>query len=213
MVSMLHDDHLKQVADLVPVLATLRELRPKALGNRRQRAEWIYSRLVRFKYQTLDKPAKGIVVEYLHLMTGCGLRTIKWHIASYKQGKQVCQEYGRNRFSVIYSNADRELLAETDTLHGRLNGKATRQILSSEFLFGDTRYERLARISCAHIYNLRKSRIYREQVQVQGKTQSVQVSIGDEENRNRRASTDTSVSIPSIRETMKTEAKGSIISI
>jgi hypothetical protein len=47
----------------------------------------------------------------------------------------------------------------------------------NEYLAGDDRYKRLSHISSAHIYNLRKSHIYRENVQVQGKSQSVQVNI------------------------------------
>ncbi len=179
MVHMLSDSHIRRVSELVPFLESLHMLRPHPAGSRRERAEWIYARLVRFKYQSLGKAEKGILIEYLRLMTGCSLRTVKAHIAAYKQGQKLCRDYARNRFPARYTNADRELLAETDTLHGRLNGKSTKNLLLAEYLAGDDRYARLSHISCAHIYNLRQSRVYHEQVQVQSKTQSVQTAIGE----------------------------------
>ncbi len=54
---------------------------------------------------------------------------------------------------------DIELLAAVDTAHETLSGPATRKILYREFhQYQDRNYERLAAISVAHIYNLRKSR-------------------------------------------------------
>ncbi len=179
MVQMLSDKHIHDISDLFPLLSTLRNLKPKSVGGRKERSKWIRERLLRFKYRTLKKQEKGILIEYIQLMTGCGLRTVKNHIKAYNNGKELCYTYKRNCFPAVYTNTDRELLAETDTLHSRLNGKATRNILLSEFLAGDKRYKRLSHISCAHIYNLRRSRVYREQVQVQGKTNPVQSNIGE----------------------------------
>ena len=47
------------------------------------------------------------------------------------------------------------------------------------FEFGDARYERLASISVAHLYNLRKSRRYRDRRMCYQKTRPVQVAIGE----------------------------------
>lgn len=179
MVQMLNDNQIRNISDLALVLPTLRNLDPKSVGSRKERSEWIRERLLRFRYRTLNKQEKGILIEYIRLMTGCGVRTVKRHIKMYAQGKIMCRDYDRRNFPTIYTNADKELLAITDSLHDRLNGKATKNILMAEFLAGDQRYERLAGISCAHLYNLRKSRVYREQVQVQGKTNPVQSSIGE----------------------------------
>jgi transposase InsO family protein len=176
---MFNDDHITRISDLLPIINSLQKTCSGMCCTRKERSEWIRSRLLRFKYKNLTKLEKGILRKYLRLMTSCDKRTITRHIKAYRKGKKLCSAYSRNRFPSVYTNADRELLAETDTLHGRLNGKATKNILLSEFLSGDKRYKRLSGVSCAHIYNLRKSRIYREQVQVQGKTQSVQVNIGE----------------------------------
>ena len=45
--------------------------------------------------------------------------------------------------------------------------------------YRDPRYERLAAISVAHIYNLRESRAYRERRVRYHKTRPVQVTIGE----------------------------------
>ena len=67
-----------------------------------------------------------------------------------------------------------------DEAHGVLSGPATQKILQREFHdFGDTRYRRLARISAAHIYNLRRGRIYRQRRITYQPTKPTPVSIGE----------------------------------
>jgi hypothetical protein len=71
-------------------------------------------------------------------------------------------------------------LAAVDEAHETLSGPATRKILYREFYeYGDGRYERLASISVAHIYNLRKSRAYRDKRVRYQKTRPVQIAIGE----------------------------------
>jgi hypothetical protein len=73
------------------------------------------------------------------------------------------RSYRRNRFAKQYQAADVELLAAVDEAHETLSGPVTQKILHRGFHdYGDERYERLAWISAPHIYNLRKSRAYRE---------------------------------------------------
>ena len=56
---------------------------------------------------------------------------------------------------------------------------AHRRILERQYeLYKDKRFERLQGISSAHIYNLRKSRAYRQRAQTFAKTRSVSISIG-----------------------------------
>ena len=55
------------------------------------------------------------------------------------------------------AEADERLLAEIDTLHSTLSGLATKKLMErAYYVFGDTRYQCLAAISVAHLYNLRK---------------------------------------------------------
>ena len=72
------------------------------------------------------------------------------------------------------------LLAHTDTLHGTLSGLATKKIMERAYgLFGDARYQRLATISVAHLYNLRQRPSYQHQRQVWTKTRPTTVPIGE----------------------------------
>jgi transposase InsO family protein len=91
-------------------------------------------------------------------------------------------EVGRGRgkrFTVRYLPADVALLAEVDEAHETLSGPATRKLLYRGYYeFADDRYQRLADISSAHIYNLRKLRSYRERVMVFSKTRPSATSIG-----------------------------------
>jgi hypothetical protein len=87
------------------------------------------------------------------------------------------RSYRRNRFA---KTCDVELLAAVDKAHETLSGPATQKILHREFHdYGDERYRRLAGISAAHIYNLRKSRAYRERKVSFQKTRPVKVTIGE----------------------------------
>jgi hypothetical protein len=73
-----------------------------------------------------------------------------------------------------------ELLASVDEAQDTLSGPATQKILYREFHeYDDERYQQLAVISSPHIYNLRKSRVYRERRVVFQKTRPVKVAIGE----------------------------------
>ncbi len=64
-------------------------------------------------------------------------------------------------FARKFTAVDVARLAETDALHATLSGPATRCLMQRAVaIFGDSRYERLATISVAHLYNLRQARGY-----------------------------------------------------
>jgi transposase InsO family protein len=64
--------------------------------------------------------------------------------------------------------------------HDTLSGPATRQLLyRGWYEFADARYERLADISPAHIYNLRRERGYREHALVFTRTRPTPTAIGE----------------------------------
>ncbi len=72
------------------------------------------------------------------------------------------------------------LLAHTDTLHGTLSGLATKKLMERAFsIFGEARYQHLAAISVAHLYNLRRRTGYLRVRQVWTKTRPVTVPIGE----------------------------------
>ena len=141
--------------------------------------EWLESTIGRFDYFSLVKNDKGLLRKYMMLITGFSrpqlnrLISQKLLVGSIKAARGF-----RNRFPTTYTKADMELLAETDNLHSRLSGPATKIILEREVKFGDMRYDRLAGISVSHIYNLREKPAYRFKALTVSRTKSVQVAIG-----------------------------------
>lgn len=149
--------------------------------EREQVYSWISRALCEQEYWKQSKRAKGLVRRYLQKMTGLSRAQVTRLIAVYKASGTVKKgTYRRHRFAQRYTSADIVLLAEVDDAHDTLSGPATRQILQREFeRYGDKRFERLAEISVAHIYNLRKTRSYREKRLRYEKTRPVQISIGE----------------------------------
>ena len=71
------------------------------------------------------------------------------------------------------------MLAEVDEDLGQMSGAATRAVLRRQYQeFGDARFERLAGLSNGHLYNLRKSRTYRNRRRVWRRTRPTAVRIG-----------------------------------
>jgi len=171
-----------QITTLEQVQAVLDS--PEGLAfNRVGREElygWIDSVLKRFDYFKLHRKAKGLVKAYLQRLSGLSRAQMTRLVTRDQLEGEIKPGYARrNRFATVYTNSDKELLAQTDNAHARLSGPATRKILQRQYAFyGDKRFERLSRISSAHIYNLRSSRAYRERAQTVAKTHSVCVSIG-----------------------------------
>jgi transposase InsO family protein len=114
-------------------------------------------------------------------MTGMSRAQVTRLIARYTATGQVRPTiYRRRRFPGLYTRADIELLASVDEAHETLSGPATRRILEREVeLYGKQEYARLAGISVAHLYNLRKSQRYRERRLNYVKTRPTAVSIGE----------------------------------
>ena len=115
-------------------------------------------------YGRLKREGKGLVRRYVAKMTGLSRAQVARLIRCYQQGGEVKpRAYRRHRFPQRYTRADIELLAAVDEAHETLSGPATQKILQREWHeFHDARYERLARLSVAQLYRLRKSRTYRQ---------------------------------------------------
>ena len=83
-----------------------------------------------------------------------------------------------NGFQTLYTKADIRLLAETDRLHSDLNGAAIKKICERDYQQDEKRYERLAKISISHLYNLRQSTTYERVRGHKDSTRSTQKTIG-----------------------------------
>ena len=142
---------------------------------------WVTETLVEHAYSGQSRTAKGVLREYLGKMTGLSRAQVTRLIGRYLESGMVQERgYRRHRFVRRYRPADVELLAGVDEAHATLSGPATQKILYREFHdYGDARYQRLSTISVPHIYNLRKSRVYREQKICYQQTKPVKVNIGE----------------------------------
>jgi len=149
--------------------------------NRQQVYGWVEQVLVQQEYAQHGKAARGLVRRYIEKMTGMSRSQVTRLIARYTAtGLVRPTAYRRRRFPDRYTRADVELLASVDEAHETLSGPATRRILEREVqLYGKQEYVRLAAISVAHLYNLRKSQRYRERRLNYVKTRPTAVSIGE----------------------------------
>lgn len=142
---------------------------------------WIAGALKRFDYYRLLKKNKGEVRAYLTRVTDYSRAHLNRLIAQYKKKRWIGgRRKARNSFTILYTREDILLLAETDECHQTLSGSATKKLFERGYdFFKDSRYERLASISVAHIYNLRKNHLYRDKRRHFTKTQRTVVAIGE----------------------------------
>ena len=150
-------------------------------SKRKELYEWVTRVLVEHEYGGRPREAKGVLRQYLGKMTGLSRAQVTRLIGRYHESGMVKERgYRRHRFVRRYTPADIQLLAGVDEAHETLSGPATQKILYREFHdYGDERYGRLSSISVPHIYNLRKSRVYRERKICYQKTKPVRVNIGE----------------------------------
>ncbi len=149
-------------------------------GGREERYGWVERVLAAQKYGKLGKRERGLVRAYVRKVTGLSeAQSTRLIRAFLDHGEVRAQPYQRHTFAAKYTAEDIALLAEVDRAHGRLSGPATRRILQRAYeQFGEKQYERLAKISVAHLYNLRASARYRNQAAVFEPTRSTAAAIG-----------------------------------
>jgi len=149
--------------------------------NREEVYGWVNRTLRQQRYENLKRSQRGWVRRYVEKMTGLSRAQTTRLITMYLQGEEVKpQAYRRRRFVQRYTGEDIALLAEVDAAHETLSGPATKKLLQRAcYNFHDTRYQRLAGISVAHLYRLRGMRAYRERHIKYQVTRPTPVSIGE----------------------------------
>lgn len=136
----------------------------------------------RFAYGRLKRAQKAVVLRFLERVSGYSRQQLTRLVKRGAERGPLLKRYrgSRTSFSAVYTVADVLLLAHTDSLHGTLSGPATKKLMERAWsLFGDPRYERLAVISVAHLYNLRQRTGYQRHRQVWTKTRPVTIPIGE----------------------------------
>lgn len=150
--------------------------------NKQEMYDWVGTVVQKFRYFSLKKKERGIVLNYIEKITKRSRCQIKRLIKKKKKfGKIRVSSLEKNIFPVFYRSSDIARLIETDNVHGRLSGPATKRILEREYMIhGKIEYEIISRISIAHIYNLRKNSLqYQSNILFISKTQAVKRNIGD----------------------------------
>ena len=147
-----------------------------------ERYAFIARTLQRFGYRRLGRADKGVVLRFLERVSGYSRQQLTRLVQRGKQRCPLTKRYcaSRTSFARTYTAADVRLLAHTDNLHSTLSGLATKKLMERAYrIFGDVRYQRLAVISVAHLYNLRQRAGYQRLRQVWTKTRPVTVAIGE----------------------------------
>ena len=145
------------------------------------RYRWIQHTLVKFRYRKLSKTDKGLIILYIRKMTGYSPAQIKRLIKQYRNtGRLQRKQRTSQGFHLKYTREDKLLLAALDERHNTLSGPATKKLCERAYqVFGETEYQRLAGISIAHLYNLRKSTTYIGQRHHYEKTKPARSKIGE----------------------------------
>ncbi len=149
--------------------------------SKEQRYEWIAGTLKRTGYFLLRKKEKVVIKEYLLRGAGYSRSQLTRLIQQYKTQHWIGKRsHSKATFPTRYTREDILLLVKTDELHQQLSGSTTKKLFERAYhVYGDEAYVRLATISVAHLYNLRKSTFYQRQRRHFTKTQYTAVDIGE----------------------------------
>jgi len=149
--------------------------------SREEIYDWVGQTMREHDYAKLGREGKGLLRSYVAKMTGQSRAQVTRLIAKYLATGEVRRTvYRRHRFPARYTRIDTACLATVDEAHDTMSGPATRKILEREFReYGNSEYERLAGISVAHLYRLRKSKTYRIRLATFTKTRATPVAIGE----------------------------------
>ncbi len=178
MVTYMNEKKIQNLEDVRTFLAGTMEVE-FSIQDRDERYGWIEQTLRRFRYRTLGRAERGVVLRYVERVSGYSRQTVTRLVTQYRDsGKLVRRQRTVAGFSRYYSDADARLLAELDELHGTPCGAAAKKLCERMYrVHGDSRYEALSHISVSHLYNLRKANGYRRQRRQFDKTRPTRSAI------------------------------------
>ena len=185
MVINMDESQLRTIEQIEQFLAASAEVAFTAHGGDVERYAHISRVLKRFDYPRCNKHDRGVLLRYLQHTSDYSRAQVtrlvaRWHnnrLASIPLAKRY--QAPAAPFARKYTAADIELLVEMDKAHEDVCGPAVTHLLKRAFhTYGDRRYERLAKLSSSHLYNLRKSVGYQHLRVSFTKTHPVCNSIG-----------------------------------
>ena len=181
----MNDDNIVSIAQLQSFLKEVAVINFSInnIGNKNKQEmyDWVGTVIQKFRYFSVKKKERTLVLDYIEKITGRSRPQIKKLIKKKKKwGRIKLSTVKKHTFPVRYNTSDIARLIETDNAHGRLSGPATKKILLREYsVFKKISYERISHISVPHIYNLRKKRQYVSNILFISKTQTVNRNIGE----------------------------------
>lgn len=176
----LNDSKLKTLDEVKAFLSGSESIHFESAGGKAELYAWVQETLIRFHYLGLNKADRGVIRDYIHRVSGLSFSQLTRLIQRYREtGKVYLSSYKRQEIPKQYSMQDIRLLAKVDKLHHYLNGAAIKKICERAYeVFNEKEYERLSGISVSHLYNLRKTKTYLNQIVKYNKTKPAPVSIG-----------------------------------
>lgn len=174
------DDHLVSVAQLAEFIKLGNTAKFKSTSGKKETYAWVDTTLGKFRYRFLRKKDKGTVKQYVMMMTGYSEGAVDKLIAKKKEHGCITQrERTQNAFTRFYGPHEVSLLADVSNVTLNQNGRALKEMCASMYTeYGDVRFEKLAKISVSHLYNLKKTRVYESKSLFYTKTNPVQRDIG-----------------------------------
>lgn len=155
------DSRLTNVSELSQFLQSTKGFSLK-LDGLAETYQFIDKTVDRFKYLSLNRREKQVVLTYLRKVTLYKKAQLMRLVRRATMGELKRKVYVRINGHRTYTPTDIKLLEETDVLHLRLSGVATREIMRREAeVFGHNKYGKIAKVSSSHLYNLRASSIYK----------------------------------------------------
>lgn len=134
-------------------------------GGRACAYAFVRRTLARFGYARLSRADWGWLRAYIDKVSGLSSAQVTWLIRQQAETGTVQDRRARNSgraFERFYAAVDIQLLAKMDEALGGMSRLATYEVLRRTFeARGERHFERLARLSRSHLYNLRASRTYR----------------------------------------------------
>ena len=172
---------LRTIEQLTEFLSGVQPVAFSVIGGKDERYRWIQKLLTRLRYRGLSKADKGVVIRCIIKMTGYSrqqvTRLVKQHALT---GRLKRRQRTVGGFERTYTREDILLLASMDKRHDTPCGPTMKKLCERAWcVFGEPEFERLAKISVSHLYNLRKSSTYKKRHRHFEKTKSKRSSIGE----------------------------------
>jgi transposase InsO family protein len=162
MKTIMNAEDLTTIDQLIAFLEGTQPVAFQVISDKDSRYQWVQRTLVKFHYLSLSKPDKGVLIRYLMKVSGYSRQQITRLAKQYRDtGRLVRQQRTTSGFSRRFTDEDIHLLAAMDKRHSTPNGLTMKKLCERAYtVFGQNEYQRLASISVAHLYNLRKSSAY-----------------------------------------------------